>query len=99
MVTPESMSVVAQHALQDMVELQMYLLAQPQERAWPMFRRGGKEHPEGKEPHSNPVQSSAAWELLELRFIEASSSRTFVVSKVGHQFYQRQNLRTFPSPV
>ena len=91
MVTPEkTLSVGGQHALRDIVELQMYLLAQPQKRPWPMVYRRGKKHHEGKEPHSNPVEWSVAWELLERRFIEATSRRTFVVSKSGYQYYERQ---------
>jgi hypothetical protein len=88
MVTPEeTLSTGGQHALQDMVELQMYLLAQPQQRPWPMFSRGGTKLHEGKGPHCNPVEPSVAWELLELRFIEATSNRTFVVSRSGRQYY------------
>lgn len=89
MVTPEDkMSTGGQHALQDMVELQMYLLAKSQQTPWPLLFRGGKNH-QGKEPHNNPVDSTAAWELLNRGFIEATSSQTFVVSKSGYQFYQR----------
>lgn len=97
MVTPETMSVVAQHALQDMVELKMYLVAQPQQRPWSMFPRTLTESLDMKRAQSTSVQSNAARELLDLGFIEASSSRTFVVSKPGFQFYQRQKLRTFSS--
>jgi len=90
MVTPEkALSVGGQHALQDMVELQMYLLAQPKETPWPMFPRCKSTPLETKLPHCNPVDTSAAWELLELRLIEATSSRTFVVSKSGYQYYER----------
>ena len=92
MVTPEMMSIGAQHALQDMVELQMYLLAQSQQTPWPLFPRCIKRPPETKTPHSNPVESSVARELLDQGFIEATSNRTFVVSKSGYQFYQRQRI-------
>jgi hypothetical protein len=93
MVTSEkTLSVNGQHALQDMVELQMYLLAQPQEKPWPMLPRRGKQSPEGKEPYCNPVEANAAWELLKLRFIEATASRVFVVSKSGFQHYERQKI-------
>ena len=35
MITPdETISLAGQHALQDMVELEMYLLAQPQQTPW-----------------------------------------------------------------
>jgi hypothetical protein len=93
MVTPETMSVAAQHALRDMVELQMYLLAQPQERPWPILPRIPTNPLEVKIAHSTAVEVSAARELLDLNFIEASSSRTFVVSKSGHQYYERQMKR------
>jgi hypothetical protein len=84
----KSVSVSGQHALQDMIELRMYLLAQPQQTPWPMFFRGGKEHRADREPHCNPIEPSAAWELLDLQLIEATSSRTFVVSKSGYQYYE-----------
>ena len=91
MVTPENtMSLAGQHALQDMVELQMYLLAQLKDTPWPMFPRRSKEQHEGKKPYSNPVESGAVKELMDHGFIEATSSRTFVVSKSGYQYYEEQ---------
>src|SRR5260370_20563660 len=90
MVTPENMmSVDGQHALQDMVELEMYLLAQAQQRPWPMVPRGRKAPPIVREPFCNPVESSVVNELAKLGFIEATSSRTFVVSRSGYDFYDR----------
>jgi hypothetical protein len=90
MVTPENtMSVGGQRALEDMVELEMYLVAQPQQTPWTLLPRRTKKPGEAREPHSNLVESSAARELVDQGFIEATSSRTFVVSKSGHQFYQR----------
>ncbi len=90
MVTPESMlSVGAQHALQDMVELEMYLVSQPQQAPWSMLPRRNKKPHQVRKPYCNPVESSAAKELVEHGFIEATSSRTFVVSKSGYQFYER----------
>ena len=92
--TPEkTLSVSGQHALEDMVELQLYLLAQPQEMPWPMFPRTRTNPFEGKKAHSPSVEVSAARELLDLGFIEASSSRTFVVSKPGYQFYKGMIIR------
>ena len=85
-----TMSVAGQHALQDMVELQMYLVAQSQQTPWPMLPRGTKKLHDAKKPHSNLVEASAAKELVDQGFIEATSSRTFVVSKSGYQFYERQ---------
>ena len=87
MVTPE-MSVVAQHALQDMVEGQMYLLANAQRMPWFLFPRTSTKSVETTRAHCTSVELSAANELLDLGFIEATSSRTFVVSKPGYQFYQ-----------
>ena len=81
------------HALQDMVELQMYLLSQPQQMPWPMLSRGGKVHHADREAHRNPIEPSVAWELFDLRLIEATSSRTFVVSKYGYQYYEGQMKR------
>ena len=93
MVTPETMSVAAQHALQDMVELQMYLLSQAQHTPWPMLPRTRTNPFEVKKAHSTSVEVSAARELLDLGFIEASSNRTFVVSKPGYQFYKGMIIR------
>ena len=91
MVTPESMiSVAAQHALQDMVELQMYLVTQAQETPWQVLPRRSKRQYDAREPYSNVVQSRVAKELVKQGFIEGSSSRTFVVSKSGYQFYERE---------
>jgi hypothetical protein len=87
MVTPRNvLSDSGQHALQDMVELEMYLLSQSQKAPWPMLpRRSGKPHQAEK-----PVESSAAEELVRHGFIEATSSRTFVVSESGYRFYERE---------
>ena len=88
--TPEQMmSAAAQHALRDMVELEMYLVAQSQETPWPMLPRGTKLHG-GREPYINPVESSAAKELIGQGFIEPTSRQIFVVSKSGYQFYNRE---------
>ncbi len=81
------MSVSGQHALQDMVELEMYLVAQSQQKPWPLFSRGVKQLPGRGKPYSNPVESSASRELWERGFIEPTSNRTFVVSKSGYEFY------------
>lgn len=94
MVTSENtMSAGGQCALQDMVELQMYLVAKSHRAPWPMFARSGKKLHERKEPHRNPIESSAAWELLDRGFIEGTSSQTFVVSTRGYQFYQKMMIR------
>ena len=91
MVTPENiMSLAGQHALQDMVEFEMYLVGQSQQTPWPMLPRGTRKRYGAREPFSNPVESSAAKELFRRGFIEATSSRTFIVSKSGHQFYDRE---------
>jgi hypothetical protein len=83
-------SVGAQHALQDMVELEMYIFSQPQQAPWPMLPRRPKKPHQARNPYSNPVESSAAKELVDHGFIEATSSRTFVVSNSGYQFYERE---------
>ena len=91
MVTPENtMSLAGQHALQDMVELQMYFVVQSQNAPWSMFPRGTKEQQKGRKPYSNPVDADAVKELMDRGFIEATSNRTFVVSKSGYAFYERQ---------
>jgi hypothetical protein len=91
MVTPEYVvSVDGRNALQDMVELEMYLVAQSQQTPWPMLPRGTKKIYGAKKPYSNLVESSVALELVNQRLLEATSSRTFVVSKSGHQFYERE---------
>lgn len=91
LVTPE-MSVVAQHALQDMVEGQMYLLAKSHRVPWSLLPRTTNSF-ETRKVHSASVELSAANELLGLGFIEATSSLTFVVSKPGYQFYQSRQER------
>jgi len=91
MVTPENtMSLAAQHALEDMVEFEMYLVGQSQRTPWPMLPRSTRKLYGAREPYCNPVEWSAVKELLIEGFIEATSSRTFVVSKSGYQFYGRQ---------
>jgi hypothetical protein len=91
MVTPQRMmSVGGQHALQDMVEFEMYLVAQSQQTPWPMLPRSTKKPHEARKPHSPLVESGAAKELIGHGYIEATSSRTFVVSKSGHRFYERE---------
>jgi hypothetical protein len=90
MVAPEKMiSVGSQHALQDMVELKMYLVSQTGQAPWPMLPRTRTSSLEASKAHRNSVELGAVWELLDLGFIEATSSRTFVVSKSGYQCYQR----------
>lgn len=78
------------HALKDMVELQMYLVAQPMQRPWPMLSRLTKAFPQARPPHCNPIESSAANELVQLGFIEYTSRLTLVVSKSGSDFYKRE---------
>jgi hypothetical protein len=68
----------------------MYLLAQPQQTPWPILRRRCKDALLARKPHSTAVESNAVKELLNQRFIEATSTRTFVVSKSGHRFYEQQ---------
>jgi uncharacterized protein with von Willebrand factor type A (vWA) domain len=82
------MSAGGQQALQDMVEMEMYIVAQSQQTPWPMLPRGTKKLHDAK--HSNVVEASAAKELVNQGYIEATSSRTFVVSKSGLQFYERE---------
>jgi len=90
MVTPEStISVAGQHALRDMVELEMYLVAQLQQTAWPMLPRRTNWPHKANRPDTNPVEPSVVKELLDHGFIEATSRQIFVVSKSGHQFYER----------
>jgi len=84
------MSVGGQQALQDMIELQMYLVAQSQQTPWPLFPRSTKTRSDGRKPKRNPVESSAAKELVEQGFIEPTSNRTFVVSKSGFEFYKQE---------
>jgi hypothetical protein len=90
MITPETTSLAGQHALQDMVEFQMYLVAQPQQTPWPILPRGSKTRYGDRKPYSKVVEWSVANELLNQGFIEATSARTFVVSKCGRQFYERE---------
>ena len=89
--TPENtMSVDGQHALQDMVEFEMYLVSQSQQRPWPMLPRRSNKATEADKSHGKSIEPSAVMELIGRGFIEASSSKTFVVSKSGYQFYERE---------
>lgn len=91
MVRPQKMITIdGRHALQDMVELQMYLVTQAQDKPWQMLPRRCKRPNDAREPYSKVVRSGVAKELVEHGFIEATSNRTFVVSKLGYQFYQRE---------
>ena len=84
--------------LRDMVEMQMYLVFQPQRKPWPMLPRRAKALVPGKTPHTNPIEAGAAEELVAGGFLEHSSTRTFVVSKSGHEFYQRELSAAKPTP-
>jgi hypothetical protein len=88
MINPKVMSVGSWRVLEDMIELEMYLVAQPQQRPWHMLPRGTKKLHIEKKPYSDVVESKIAAELVDERFIEATSSRTFVVSTSGLQFYR-----------
>ena len=91
MLTPEDvMSVGGQYALQDMVEFEMYLMAQSRETPWPICPRGTKRRPEAEKPHNTLIESSIAKELIFRGFVEATSNRTFIVSESGYQFYERE---------
>src|SRR4051794_11135894 len=91
MVKPENLlSVDGQHTLQDMVELEMYLVAQTQQKPWPLLTRRWKQIQNPREPYCNPVESGAARELVRRGFVEATSSQTFVVSKSGLKFYEQE---------
>lgn len=93
MVTQEdSMSIDGRQAIKNMVESEMYLVAQPQQVPWPMLPRGVKKLKAIQRLNSSQVASGVARTLLDQGFIEATSCRTFVVSKVGHRFYE-QNIK------
>ena len=78
------------HALKDMVELQMYLVAQSQNAPWPMLPRRRMPLPAERESYCNPIESSTAKELVQSGFVEYSSSVTFIVSRSGLEFYERE---------
>jgi hypothetical protein len=77
-----------QDTLKDMVELQMYLVAQTHGKPWPLLPRSTKSH--GRGPCCRAVDLSIAEELIDRGFIEKTSSQTFVVSKSGCEFYLRE---------
>ena len=88
MVIPEkTMSAGGQHALQDMIELELYLTSQSQQKPWPLLPRRNKKLQDAG-LSSKLVSASAAAELINLGFIEPSSSRTYIVSKGGYRFYK-----------
>jgi len=80
----------AQHAIQDMVELKMYLWAQSQQTPWCMVPRTTKKSQKSRMPFSTLVELTIARELIDRQLIEATSNRTFVVSKGGYQFYDQE---------
>ena len=82
------MSNGVQHALKDMIELQMYLVAQSHGKPWPLLPRSTK--PRSRGPYCNAVDLGVADELVDRGFIEKTSSQTFVVSKSGCEFYLRE---------
>jgi hypothetical protein len=86
-VTPE-MSIIAQHALEDMVDGELYLSARSQPQPWQLFPRTCKTSFDNGERRSTVVDLNTVTELLDLGFLEGTSNRTFVVSKAGHCFYR-----------
>jgi hypothetical protein len=84
--TEQMISVDGQHALLDMIELQMYLVTQTQEKPWSILPRGVKKSI-SRDPYSNWVEANVGNELVRQGLIEATSNRTYVVSKAGHHFY------------
>ena len=84
----QMMSNGLQHALKDMIELQMYLVAQSHGKPWPLLPRSTK--PRNRGPYCNAVDLGVADELVDRGFIEKTSSQTFVVSKSGCEFYLRE---------
>ena len=92
------MSESGRHALRDMVELQLYLAIEPQQKPCPMLPRLTSPPVSGRKPHCNPIESGVAAELMDGGFIERTSSRTFVVSKSGYEFYRRELKGAKPTP-
>jgi hypothetical protein len=90
MIQQKTLSDDAQHAIADMVELDMYLSAQSQQTPWFMAPRTTKRSQKPGMPFSSWVESSIAMELLDRTLIEPTSSRTFVISKSGREFYERE---------
>ena len=85
-----TVSVDAQNALRDMIELQMYLVAQSQQTPWPMRPRKAKSGLGAPDLSSRMVEFSVAKELVDRLFIEATSNRTYVVSESGYRFYREK---------
>jgi hypothetical protein len=76
-----------QCTLKDMIELQMYLVAQTHGKPWPLLSRSAK--PLSRGPCCKAVDVCIAEVLVDRGFIEKTSSHTFVVSKSGCEFYLR----------
>jgi hypothetical protein len=74
--------------LTDMIELQMYLVAQTHGKPWPLLSRSAKA--QSRTPLCKAVDLSIVEELVDRGFIEKTSSQTFVVSKSGCEFYLRE---------
>ncbi len=80
----------AKDTLIAMIEFQLYILAQPHGKPWRMAPRNAKSSVYGKAPNTDLVESGAAMELAERGFIEQSSRVTYIVSKSGIAFYERE---------
>jgi hypothetical protein len=85
-----TLSVDAKHALWDMIELQMYLVAQSQPTPWSLLPRKTNRGNGAPNSYDKKVEFSVAKELFDRWFIEATSNRTYVVSDTGHQFYLQE---------
>ncbi len=98
MVTPENrMSEDGLHALRDLVELRMYLVAQSQHKPWPLFPRSIKDQRKSRKPYKDALDPATVAELQDQGFLESTSNRTFVVSKSGYQFYERAFKNRIPA--
>jgi hypothetical protein len=90
MTSEQTMSVACKDAIQDLVNLSMYLVAQPEQTPWPLCPRTVQNVLDSRKPHSNLIEVSVVWELQDLGFIEPTSNRTYIASKSGRKFCERQ---------
>lgn len=92
MITPKpTMSAAGTDALRDMVELQMYLVAQARESPWPLYPRSRTNPLQVRKPNSEFVKALVVWELMDLGFLEATSTTTFIVSRAGIQYCEEHS--------
>jgi hypothetical protein len=82
-----------------MIELEMYLVAQPEDNPWPIVPRSLWKTSGATGPFSKFVSTLVAKELVAAGFIQPTSPTIFVVSQFGRRFYERHLKPTTPPSI